>query len=137
MISIGDVLLGEFFLSDGITPKNGEPSRKKMLVILGRDDSGNYICGVVINSGIKNRDFTSQYPIKVSEYDFLVHNSFVNCDNLLSIDIKRARSFKMIGRINGFDLELVRKTVVESKVVKGKLKKKYNLFESFDSDNGF
>lgn len=137
MISIGDVLLGEFFLSDGITPKNGEPSRKKMLVILGRDDNDNYICGVVINSGIKNRDFTSQYPIKVSEYDFLVHNSFINCDNLLSIDIKRARNFKMIGKINAFDLELVRKTVVESKVVKGKLKKKYNLFESFDSDNGF
>lgn len=34
MVSIGDVVIGELFLSDGITPKNGDSSRMKMLVIL-------------------------------------------------------------------------------------------------------
>ncbi|MDR0658690.1 MAG: hypothetical protein LBG18_07145 [Mediterranea sp.] len=129
MVSIGDILLGEFFPEDGITPKNGEPSRKKMLIVLGQDTEGNYICGVVINSEIKNRNPESQYPLYPRLYTFLKHNSFVNCDNLLCVSIERACNFVKIGQIAIVDLGFIRKTVVASKVIKGKLKKKYGLFE--------
>jgi hypothetical protein len=132
MVSIGDVLLGEFFPKDGITPKNGEPSRKKMLIVLGEDTEGNYICGVVINSEIKNRNPESQYPLYLHSHTFLKHNSFVNCDNLLCMPNKRVCDFAKIGEIDIENLELIRKTVVASKVIKGKLKKKYSLFESFE-----
>lgn len=132
MVSIGDVLLGEFFLKDGITPKNGDSSRKKMLIVLGIDSDGNYICGVVINSEIKTRNPESQYPLRPESHTFLKHNSFVNCDNLLCIQNKRACDFVKIGIIIMEDLELIRKSVVVSKIIKGKLKKKYGLFDSFE-----
>lgn len=50
MVSIGDVLLGELFLSDGITPKNGDSSRMKMIVVLGIDEEGALIGSAVILS---------------------------------------------------------------------------------------
>lgn len=128
MVLIGDVVLGELFLSDGITPKNGDSSRMKMLIILGVDADGNYIGSVVINSEIKSRNIESQYPIDHKSYNFLKHHSFANCDNLLSIKVDRVNSFKIIGKINASDLEFIRQTVIDSKVVKGKLKKKFNLF---------
>ena len=128
MVSIGDVVLGELFLSDGITPKNGDSSRIKMLVILGVDVDGNYIGSVVINSEIKSRNIESQYPINHNSYGFLKHHSFVNCDNLLSLKVDRVNKYKIIGKIEMSDLEFIRQTVIDSKVVKGKLKKKFNLF---------
>lgn len=73
MVSIGDVVIGELFLSDGITPKNGDSSRMKMLVILGIDSEGNYIGSVVINSEIKSQNIESQYPISYKSYHFLKH----------------------------------------------------------------
>lgn len=130
MVSIGDVVLGELFLSDGITPKNGDSSRMKMLVILGVDAEGDYIGSVVINSEIKSRNIESQYPINHKSYSFLKHQSFVNCDNLLILKADRVDSFKIIGKISMTDFEFIRKTVIDSKVVRGKLKKKFNLFES-------
>lgn len=128
MVSIGDVVIGELFLSDGITPKNGDSSRMKMLVILGIDSEGNYIGSVVINSEIKSRNIESQYPISHKSYHFLKHQSFVNCDNLLTLKADRVNSFTFLGKIDASDLEYIRKTVIDSKVVKGKLKKKFNLF---------
>lgn len=128
MISIGDVVLGELFLSDGITPKNGDSSRMKMLVILGMDVDGNYIGSVVINSEIKSRNAESQYPISHKSYNFLKHHSFVNCDNLLTLKMDRVNNFKLIGKIDVSDFEFIKKTVIDSRVVKGKLKKKFNLF---------
>lgn len=130
MASVGDVFLGELFLEDGITPKAGCTSKTKMLVILGEDDAGNLVCGVVINSKINQRNEESQYPIKCEVYSFLHHNSFVNCDNLITLEQSRLSSFGCIGCLNADDLELVRKTVVASRVIKGKLKKKFNLFSS-------
>lgn len=129
MFSIGDVVLGELFPCDGITPKNGDSSRMKMLVILGIDSDGDYIGSVVINSEIRSRSVESQYPISHKSYGFLNHNSFVNCDNLLTLKIERVNSFRLLGKINLSDLNFIRKTVIDSKVVKGKLKKKFNLFK--------
>lgn len=130
MVSIGDVVLGELFLSDGITPKNGDSSRMKMLVVLGMDDDGNYIGSVVINSEIKSRNIESQYPISHKSYNFLKHQSFVNCDNLLILKVDRLNCFKLLGKIDASDMEFIRQTVIDSKVVKGKLKKKFNLFNN-------
>lgn len=135
MVSTGDVVLGELFLSDGITPQNGDLSRMKMLVILGMDVEGNYIGSVVINSEIKSRNIESQYPISHKSYSFLKHPSFVNCDNLLTLKVDRVNSFKLIGKISIPDLEFIRKTVIDSKVVKGKLKKKFNLFSGSEIEN--
>ncbi len=133
MVSIGDVVLGELFLSDGITPKNGDLSRMKLLVILGVDTDGNYIGSVVINSEIKSRNVESQYPIDHKSYTFLKHHSFVNCDNLLSLKTDRVNKFKLIGKIDSSDLAFIRQTVIDSKVVKGKLKKRFNLFNKSNS----
>lgn len=130
MVSIGDVVLGELFLSDGITPKNGDSSRMKMLVVLGMDDDGNYVGSVVINSEIKSRNIESQYPISHKSYSFLKHQSFVNCDNLLILKVDRLNCFKLLGKIDTSDMEFIRQTVIDSKVVKGKLKKKFNLFNN-------
>lgn len=129
MAVIGDVVYGELFPADGITPKDGDKSRFKMIVILGQNDEGDLIGGVVINSKINNRNIASQYPVSEKKYSFLKHASFVNCDNLITLTSTRVASFSLLGQMGNDDLKYIRQTVIDSKVVKGKLKKKFNLFD--------
>jgi len=47
-VDVGDVFLVEMDRSDGITPKDGDETRKKFFVVLGFDDEGNAYGGVII-----------------------------------------------------------------------------------------
>lgn len=82
-INVGDVYLLNLDPTNGITPKNNDATRNKFFIVLGFDDEGNVIGGLVINSKINYNlpptvtDY--QLPISVEQCPFLQHNSFVNC----------------------------------------------------------
>lgn len=51
-INIGDVHLLNLDQNNGITPKSGDTTRNKFFIVLGFDNEGNVIGGLVINSKI-------------------------------------------------------------------------------------
>ena len=86
-IKVGNVYLISLDQQNGITPKNGDLTRDKFFIVLGFDQEGNVIGGLVINSNI-NYNLSSnvtdyQLPIKVEQCPFLKHNSFVNCSKII------------------------------------------------------
>lgn len=86
-IKIGNVYLLNLNENNGITPKDGDSTRNKFFIVLGFDNDGNVIGGLVINSKINNKlpstitDY--QLPITVEQCPFLNHNSFINCSKII------------------------------------------------------
>lgn len=118
-ISIGDVHLLRLGSDNGITPKNGEQTREKFFVVLGFDDIGNVIGGIVVNSKINQNLPTSVtdylMPIQVEKCPFLKYNSYANCSQLKTVRIEKFNAFTYRGRID--DIELLNQivgTVIES-----------------------
>ena len=83
-IEIGQIYRIKADESNSITPKSGMTFRPKYFVVVGFDNQGNVYGGVVFDSEI-NRDFVSPdfedffLPISCSKYDFLEHDSFIDC----------------------------------------------------------
>lgn len=131
-IAIGDIhkiLLDE---SNGITPKDGEPTREKYFVVLGFDSSGNIIGGLVINSNINYNLPTSvtdyQLPVTTSQLPFLHHNSFVNCSHLIVASRDKFTSDTYRGAVEDAELmDLIVGTVKESPTVSKKLLKEFGI----------
>lgn len=76
-IEVGSVYLISLDQQNGITPKNSDLTRDKFFIVLGFDQEGNVIGGLVINSNI-NYNLPSSVtdyhlPIKVEQCPFLKH----------------------------------------------------------------
>lgn len=86
-VKIGNVYFIPLDERNGITPKDGDPSRNKFFIVLGFDADGNVVGGVVINSNINHRlpSIVTDYylPITVEQCPFLKHNSYVNCSVII------------------------------------------------------
>lgn len=118
MIKIGDVFSIQMDESNGITPKDGYPTRRKFFVVLGFDNEGYVYGGVVINSHVNynlpDNIIDYQMPIKASKYSFLRYDSFVNCSKLKVATVEAISSSKLLGSIKSEDLNLIIGTVCES-----------------------
>ena len=73
-IKVGNVYLISLDQQSGITPKNADLTRDKFFIVLGFDQEGNVIGGLVINSKINYNLPSSvtdyQLPIKVEQCPF-------------------------------------------------------------------
>ncbi len=120
-VSVGDVWRIRLYPENGITPKAGDNSRNKFLVILGFDDEGNIYGGVVINSRINDRIPVAlqdlQMPIRKSAYPFLDHDSFVDCSKLMVVRAETFAKWEFKGIISQDDIELIAGTLRESPLV--------------------
>lgn len=131
-INVGDVYLLNLDPSNGITPKNDDATRNKFFIVLGFDNEGNVIGGLVINSKI-NYNLPStvtdyQLPITVKQCPFLQHNSFVNCSKI--IVAKRTKFGKETYRGEISDPEIMKliiDTVKESPTINRKQLKDFGL----------
>lgn len=131
-IKIGDVHLLTLDKTNGITPKNGEPTRDKFFVVLGFDTEGNVIGGLVINSKINNNLPSSitdyHLPITTKQCPFLHHNSYVNCSKLMTANIKKFGRATYRGEIGDDDLmEQIVETVKESPTANKKMLKDFGI----------
>ena len=83
-VEIGQIYRIKADERNGITPKTGMLFRPKFFVVVGFDNQGNVYGGVVFDSDI-NRDFVNHdfedffFPIKSSKYEFLDHDSYIDC----------------------------------------------------------
>lgn len=131
-ISVGDVHLIALDKGNGITPKNGDLSRNKFFVVLGFDDDGNVMGGVVINSKI-NYNLPStvtdyQLPIKAGKYPFLAHDSFVNCSDIKVAKRSKFNKSTYRGKIAEAEMiDLIVETVKESPNTNKMLLKEFKL----------
>ncbi|MGN0047384.1 MAG: hypothetical protein ACI37U_00600 [Bacteroides sp.] len=131
-INIGDVHLLNLDQTNGITPKNGDAVRNKFFIVLGFDNEGNVIGGLVINSKINYNlppivtDY--QLPITVKQCPFLQHNSFVNCSKIIIAKRTKFSKDTYRGEISDAELmKLITDTVKESPTVSRKQLKDFGI----------
>ena len=121
-INIGDVHLLNLDQNNGITPKSGDTTRNKFFIVLGFDNDGNVIGGLVINSKINYKLPPSvtdyQLPVSVEQFPFLEHNSFINCSKIIVAKRSKFNKTTYRGEISDTDMmELIINTVKESPTV--------------------
>lgn len=121
-INIGDVHLLNLDQNNGITPKSGDTTRNKFFIVLGFDNKGNVIGGLVINSKINYKLPPSvtdyQLPISVEQFPFLEHNSFINCSKIIVAKRSKFNKTTYRGEISDTEMmELIINTVKESPTV--------------------
>lgn len=124
-INVGDVHFLNLDKRNGITPKNGDKNRDKYFVVLGFDEEGNIIGGVVINSNINYKlssEITDYYlPIKVDQFPFLKYDSFVNCSNIIIAKRSKFNKDTYRGTISDVEImEVIVNTLKESPTVNKK-----------------
>ena len=131
-IKVGNVYLISLDQQNGITPKNGDLTRDKFFIVLGFDQEGNVIGGLVINSNI-NYNLPSSVtdyhlPIKVEQCPFLKHNSFVNCSKIIVANKTKFTKKTYRGEITDPELlNLIINTVKDSPTVNTKQLKIFGL----------
>ena len=128
-LSVGDVHLLQLGREEGITPKEGD-IKDKFFVILGFDDAGGVIGGVVVNSRINPKlpsSITDYYMhLSASCNKFLSHDSFVNCSTLKTVKKEKFNKSTFRGKIE--DSETINQiigTVSGSPYISKKLLKQY------------
>ena len=131
-IKVGNVYLINLDQQNGITPKNGDLTRDKFFIVLGFDQEGNVIGGLVINSKINYNLPSSvtdyQLPIKVEQCPFLKYNSFVNCSKIIVANKAKFTKNTYRGEISDPEfIDLLINTVKESPTVNTKLLKRFGL----------
>lgn len=121
-INIGDVHLLNLDQNNGITPKSGDTTRNKFFIVLGFDNVGNVIGGLVINSKINYKLPPSvtdyQLPVSVQQFPFLEHNSFINCSKIIVAKRSKFNKTTYRGEISDTEMmELIINTVKENPTV--------------------
>lgn len=131
-INIGDVHLLNLDQNNGITPKSGDTTRNKFFIVLGFDNEGNVIGGLVINSKINYKLPPSvtdyQLPVSVEQFPFLEHNSFINCSKIIVAKRSKFNKTTYRGEISDTEMmELIINTVKESPTVNKMQLKKFGI----------
>lgn len=121
-INTGDVHLLNLDQNNGITPKSGDTTRNKFFIVLGFDNEGNVIGGLVINCKINYKLPPSvtdyQLPVSVEQFPFLEHNSFINCSKIIVAKRSKFNKTTYRGEISDTEMmELIINTVKESPTV--------------------
>ncbi len=131
-IKIGDVHYLNLDKGNGITPKKGDDSRNKFFIVLGFDNEGNVIGGVVINSNINPNlpSYITDYllPVKVEQFPFLKYDSFVNCSNIIVAQKTKFTAHTYRGTVSNIGiLQTIISTVQESPTVNRKQLKNFGI----------
>lgn len=138
---VGSVFKMTLSKEEGVTPKNpGDVTRDKLFVVIGFDED-KIIGALLINSRV-NRNLPDslkdlQYPISVADYDFLDHNSHVDCSSIKPIRINKFKEQfdwkNSFSPIKEEDLELIIGAVKESPSVTPKILKRFGLVDEGES----
>lgn len=132
-IDVGSVFVMTLYGSDGITPKDGEESRRKMFVVLGKNKTSFTVASVLINSDINAHKFNMigpyQHEIRGDAYDFLSKDvSYVDGYVLFEFPISRIQdNAEYLGLISEEDLKQIIAHVKESPAIQPRLISQYNL----------
>lgn len=117
------------------------PPKEKRFIIVGKDEEEIHLAAVYINSEI-NRvcNFSQelidlQLYLKANDREYLDHDSYVDCarlyikeKNLIHQSILHSPA-TIIGQVSETDLFSIRTKIIKAKTIKGKIKKKFGIFD--------
>lgn len=148
MASLGDSFpdsfkdsMAERSIKDGSVISLFDPVAQKLKrhVIVGFDHGRILTATVRINSEINTNVYRTEYlqsfcyPVKSESVDFLDHDSFVACDNIMEWRVESLQDLVakdpqiVLGEFDEADLEVVKIIVATSKTITPKQKKRYDL----------
>ncbi len=125
-IKAGDIhLLRNLDKSNGITPKKGDKARDKFFVVLGFDEEGNVIGGLVINSNVNYNlpSYITDYlmPVTTKQLPFLNYDSFIDCSKIITANRSKFTKDTYRGTVPDEEMfNLIISTVKESPTVNKK-----------------
>lgn len=150
--------LGEFFpgdLKDEFSRRNVKvgsvlrlkvhdtfPPKIKVFIIIGQTIDGFSLATLYVNSNVNiNINFSKelanlQIPISIKEYNFLDHDSFVDCSKLMMKDraeieqIISNRPEAFVDDLSEDQIKYFREIIRKSTTIKGKLKKKFGFYDT-------
>ena len=136
-IERGDVIRMKLTPEEGIKPKNeGDDSRNKYFIVLGKTSDGALIGFVVINSHINENlsvPLQRQHrPISVSKYPFLKQDRFVDCSRLKEISLGNFAdryNCQSFGKIDEDDLRMITDALKSSTVETPNKLRRFGLIE--------
>ncbi len=118
------------------------PPKEKRFVVVGFKDDEIHLAAVLINSKINfkvnfnDELIAHQIPLNLQGREYLTHDSYVDCSEIFSINIQAVNEkiedgpeSVIKGHMSKNDLHRVINTLVNSDLIKGKLKKKFGLFD--------
>ena len=130
----GKVLRMDLTEDDGLILKSGTTERSKFFVVMGENMDQGIVGSLLINSNINTNIIRTkelldcQFPLKGDEYDFLNHDSYLNCSKIFPLDkVKIRREAHEVGNLNDRDLSLVIDHIINSEVISMKEKKRYRI----------
>jgi len=130
----GKVLRMDLTEDDGLILRKGRRDRSKFFVVIGEDIDRGIVGSLLINSNINanavcTRELLDcQFPLKSSDYDFLDHDSYLNCSKIFPLDkVKIRQEANEAGNLSSKDLPLVIDHIINSEVISMKEKKRYKI----------
>ncbi len=140
-IQPGSVFRMTLFPKDGVTPKNeGDKSRTKYFVVIGKDDESLLVGSLLINSDVNinlvHAIAPYQYCIYPKDYAFLGDKyRFIDCYRIKELSFDQIiESGDYIGTISAVDLDKAIDLANSSPVNKPLILKKYGIYKD-DSSN--
>lgn len=118
-----------------------KPPKVKFFIIIGQNIEGFSLATLYINSDINfNVNFSQdlidlQVPISKEDYNFLEHNSYVDCSKLMFKDREEIESIlsrrpeAFVDELNNKQISYLKEVIKKSTTIKGKIKKRYGFYE--------
>lgn len=122
--------------------KDTDPPKIKRFIIIGFTEDKVTLATVYINTEINTNVNWSieqqdlQLSLSSENREYLEHDSFVDCSKFFLkgvqeiTDIVKSRPEVIIGELNQDDLKIVIEKIKNATTIKGKVKKKYGLFDN-------
>lgn len=113
------------------------PPKVKRFIVVGQSADCLTLASVYINTELNmkvnyNLDLRCQHiELEAIGRDYLDHTSFVDCSKLKIMELEELRAIiqkrpaAVIGSLNSQDFELIRRQIICSTTIKGKIKKRY------------
>lgn len=108
-IEVGDIFKIEADEENGITPPLGRLTWYKHFVVMGKSDDGSLFGCVIFDSSI-NRDYIGPgddeffIPVPKGKYNFIDHDSYIECLKLKPATVSKLKKGKAEGRLLPDDL---------------------------------
>lgn len=111
-LKVGDIVYLEMDENDGLTLRNGYATRRKYVVIVGKNEKGKLVGSLIVNSKItpfKRSSVMSQYQYLLRQSDYpqiLNYDSWLDCTELFELDYDKivAVEGELKGRLTDIDL---------------------------------
>ena len=134
-LKVGDIVYLKMDENDGLTLRNGYATRRKYVVIVGKNEKGNLVGSLIVNSKItpfKRSTVMLQYQYMLRQSDYpqiLNYDSWLDCIELFELDFDKIVSVEgeMKGKLTSSDLTNALSLVKRCGFISHNTKKKFGL----------